>query len=68
MPTRIFIVPTATDLEAVEVITTRLEDVVGVLQVDVTTHDGEVRVRYQKPAAESQLIKQIEAAGYPVTQ
>lgn len=68
MPTRIFIVPTATDLDAVEHITARLEGVTGVLKIDVTTDDGEVRVRYQKPAAESALIKVIEAAGYPVTQ
>lgn len=68
MPTRIFIVPTASDLEAVESITDRLEQVVGVLKVDVTPHNSEVRVRYQKPANETALIQAIEAAGYPVTQ
>jgi copper chaperone CopZ len=68
VPTRIFTVPTAADIEAVEAITARLEQVVGVLKTDVTTHDGEVRVRYQKPANETVLIQAIEAAGYPVTQ
>lgn len=68
MPTRIFLVPTASDLDAVEGITDRLERVVGVLKVDVTPHNGEVRVRFQGPATESDLIKAIEAAGYPVTQ
>ncbi len=68
MPTRIFLVPTASDQEAAEAITARLEQVVGVLKVDVTYHNGEVRVRYQKPAGETVLIQAIEAAGYPVTQ
>jgi hypothetical protein len=68
VPTRIFIVPTATDIEAVEAITDRLEQVVGVLTIDVTTHNAEVRVRYQKPANETTLIQAIEAAGYGVTQ
>jgi copper chaperone CopZ len=68
VPTRIFLVPTATDVESVETITARLEQVLGVIKVDVTTFDGEVRVRYQKPAQESELIKAIEVAGYPVTQ
>jgi copper chaperone CopZ len=68
VPTRIFIVPTASDIEAVEAITAGLEQVVGVLRVDVTPHNGEVRVRYQKPANETVLIQAIEAAGYPVTQ
>ncbi len=68
MPTRIFLVPSASDQDAVEAITTRLEQVVGVLKADVTYHNGEVRVRFQKPANESTLIQAIEAAGYPVTQ
>lgn len=68
MPTRIFLVPSASDVEAVEAITGKLEQVVGVLTVDVTYHDGEVRVRYRKPANETVLIQAIESAGYPVTQ
>ena len=68
MPTRIFLVPTARDLDAVEAINERVERITGVLKVDVTTHNGEVRVRFQKPASETALIQAIEAAGYPVTQ
>jgi copper chaperone CopZ len=68
VPTRIFLVPSASDREAVERITANVEQVVGVLKTDVTYHNGEVRVRYQKPANETVLIQAIEAAGYPVTQ
>lgn len=68
MPTRIFLVPSASDQDAVESITATLEQVIGVLKVDVTYHDGEVLVRFQKPATETALIAAIEAAGYPVTQ
>ena len=68
MPTRIFLVPSASDLDAVEAITARLEQVIGVLKAEVTYHVGEVRVRYQKPATETALIQAIEAAGYRVTQ
>lgn len=68
VPTRIFLVPSAADVEAVEAITGRLEQIVGVLKVDVTTHNGEVRVRYQKPASESAVLQAIEACGYVVTQ
>jgi copper chaperone CopZ len=68
VPTRIFLVPSASDQDAVDAITEKLEQVVGVLKVDVTYHNGEVRVRFQKPANETTLIKAIEMAGYPVTQ
>ncbi len=68
MPTRIFLVPTASDQEAVELITANLEKVVGVLTTEVTYHIGEVRVRFQRPATETDLIEAIETAGYPVTQ
>lgn len=68
MPTRIFLVPSATDVDAVEAIGEHVERVIGVLKVGVTTHNGEVLVRYQKPATERLLIEAIEGAGYPVTQ
>lgn len=68
MPTRIFLVPSAADADAVDVITEQLERVIGVLKVDVTPTIGEVRVRFQKPASETTLIQAIETAGYPVTQ
>lgn len=68
MPTRIFLVPSVTDQEAAEAISRSVEDVLGVLKVDVTYHDGEVRVRYQKPATESEVLRAIENAGHRVTQ
>jgi copper chaperone CopZ len=68
VPTRIYLVPSAADADAVDAITERLEQVIGVLKVDVTPNNGEVRVRFQKPATETALIHAIETAGYPVTQ
>jgi copper chaperone CopZ len=68
VPTRIFLVPTASDREAVERITANLEQVVGVIKAEVADHIGEVRVRFQRPATETALIEAIEQAGYPVTQ